>query len=131
MSLMEFFIVMVFGVGSITVGSVVVARITFGLGRPVFRQCACGVQAFLAWRQRQPEPQKETRITERLQTLSAANHECVVLEENDWSSYEKPAFFRQNLQVLENNPEPVECESGQLALFDNEVSAPVLEVIPG
>ena len=130
MSLMEFFIVMMLGVGFIVTGGVVIARITYGLGRPVFRQCACDVQAFMSGRQRQPELQRKTHMTERLQALSAANQECVALEEKSWFSHEKPAFFRRGLQVRENDPEPVECESGHLALFDNEVPAPVLEVIP-
>ena len=130
MSLMEFFITMMLGVGSIIVGAVVVARITFGLGRPVFRQCARGIQWFLALRQRQPGSQEEVRMTEQLQILSAANQECVVLEEKNWLSHEKPAFFRRGLQVRGNDPGPVECESGQLALFDNEVPVPALEVIP-
>ena len=80
MSLMEFFITMMLGVGSVIVAAVVVARITFGLGRPVFRQCARSIQWFLALRQRQRGSQEEVRMTEQLQILSASNQECVVLE---------------------------------------------------
>ncbi len=111
MNLMEFVIVMMLGVGLIVTGGVVMARVTLGLGRPVFWQCVRGVQAFLSWRQRHPGSQKTVRTAERLQALSAANQECVADETQDWSAYQTPAVERYGLQVMERR-------------------APVLEVIP-
>ncbi len=108
MNLMEFVIVMMLGVGLIVTGGVVMARVTFALGRPVFRQCARIVQPFLAWR---PGSQKKVPMTERLQALSAANQECVADEAQDWSAYRTPAVERCGQQVIER-------------------LAPVLEVIP-